>query len=438
MNNATELWKTWEGKWVGGKFPLRVWLDSSDHSAVFLTEVPGQKTAKAAIKLIPAQEQAPQFVRWRRAAALSHPHLLRIFEMGRAQIDDASFLYVVTEYADEDLSQILPQRALTPTEVTELLPPVLETLSHLHKNGLVHGHIQPSNIFAVNNKLKLSSDRISLDGEPADKLPAPTVYNPPEIPFQPLSPAADVWSLGITLVEVLTQHPPLHPEKLAQDPEVPDSVPEPFGGIARGCLRRDPRQRSSMADIQRALQVHFTPTPAASPAAAAPDKKRSARRLLVPLLGAMILIALLAKPLIHLLHPVKPPAQVEPTQPPPAPPAAPASKSEADPGAKNARFTEGSVSRQVLPDVPRSAKNTIHGKIRVTVRVGVDPSGKVQTTTLSTPGPSKYFANLAVKAAQRWEFTPPQVNGEPVPSTWLLRFQFGRAGTEVAPEQVTD
>jgi TonB family protein len=434
MNNTTEVWKTWEGKWVGGKFPLRVWLDSSDHSAVFLTEVPGQQSRKAAIKLVPAQEQDAQLARWRRAAALSHPHLLRIFEVGRAQIDDAPFLYVVMEYADEDLSQILPQRPLTPTEVGELLPPVLETLSHLHKNGLVHGHIQPSNIFAVNNKLKLSSDRISLDGEPPDKVPGPTTYNPPEIPSQPLSPAADVWSLGITLIEVLTQHPPLHQEPVTKDLAVPDTVPQPFRGIASACLRRDAQQRSSVADIQRALQLNASPALVA--AHTAPERKRSNWRVLLPLLGAIILMALLAKPFSHLFHTAKTPVQIEPSETAPVSQPAPDSKSGSDAKPQKASASRGSVARRVLPDVPRSARNTIQGKIRVTVRVEVDSSGKVRTAALTSPGPSSYFANLALKAAQRWEFTPAESDGQAVPSTWLLRFQFGRASTEVSPERV--
>ena len=53
MNN-TEAWKTWEGRTVDGKFPLRRWLGGSDHSAVFLTDLGGSQ--KAVIKLIAAYE----------------------------------------------------------------------------------------------------------------------------------------------------------------------------------------------------------------------------------------------------------------------------------------------------------------------------------------------------------------------------------------------
>ena len=54
---------------------------------------------KAAIKLIPADSvDAPaQLARWRHAAKLSHPHLIRILEMGRCELDSTPMLYVVME-----------------------------------------------------------------------------------------------------------------------------------------------------------------------------------------------------------------------------------------------------------------------------------------------------------------------------------------------------
>jgi len=61
-------------------------------------------------------------------------------------------------YADEVLSEILPERALTPAEAKEMLAPVIDTLSYLHAKGLVHGRLKPSNILAVDDRLKLSGD----------------------------------------------------------------------------------------------------------------------------------------------------------------------------------------------------------------------------------------------------------------------------------------
>ena len=67
-------------------------------------------------------------------------------------------LYVVTEYADETLSQILPERPLSPREAREMLGPVLGALSYLHNRCLTHGHLRPTNIMVIDDQVKLSPD----------------------------------------------------------------------------------------------------------------------------------------------------------------------------------------------------------------------------------------------------------------------------------------
>jgi len=65
----------------------------------------------------------------------------------------------------------------------------------------------------------------------------------------------------------------------------------------------------------------------------------------------------------------------------------------------------------------------------------VDASGNVTGATFDSPGPSQYFARKAMEAAQVWKFTPAEADGRTVPSEWILRFAFGRTGTEVSPLQ---
>ena len=93
---------------------------------------------------------------------------------------------------------------------------------------------------------------------------------------------------------------------------------------------------------------------------------------------------------------------------------------------------------QVLPDVSQSARNTITGTIKVGVRVEVDPSGKVTSAEVkSDSSKSKYFERLTLSAAQRWEFSAPEVDGKPTASTWLLKFRFKRTSIEASPQRVT-
>ncbi len=100
------------------------------------------------------------------------------------------------EYAEEDLADILPQRALTPEETRDMLGPVLDALEYLHGKGFVHGDLKPANILATGDHLKLSSDAISRVGESQGGSRRVDAYDPPEAISGMLTPAADVWSLG--------------------------------------------------------------------------------------------------------------------------------------------------------------------------------------------------------------------------------------------------
>jgi TonB family protein len=281
----SDSWKQWEGQVVDNRFLLRSYLGGSEHSAVFLTErgVPPQKVA---IKFVQFDEPDAelQLFRWKHAAKLSHPHLLRTFESGRCHLGDFELLYVVMEYAEENLSQFLPQRPLTPAEARDVLTPALQSLAFLHGEGLVHGHVRPSNILAIEDQLKLSSDGISSADEHAEQslLPAadpqqppqtvyaaslrhPSPYDPPEIAKGIVSPAGDIWSLGLTLIEGLTQHLPTTPAGVPQDPLVPDTLPAIFQDIARHCLHRDPQRRWTVVEIAARLNPGSIP-PSASAA----------------------------------------------------------------------------------------------------------------------------------------------------------------------------
>src|SRR5579862_412158 len=292
MSSSVETWTSWAGNVVEGKFPLRQWLGGSDHSAVFLTEWRSQKTA---IKLIPATgDDAEHYLtRWRAAAQLSHPHLLRIFDSGRCKIDGTPLVYAVMEYAEEDLAQIFPQRKLTPAEVSELLPPLLDALFYLRGKGYVHSRIKPSNVLAVADQLKLSCDQI-LSSTETNSIRRRDVYDAPETAAGIFSPAGDVWSIGVTLVAMLTQNEDFAKEDSQHDPDLPGAIPEPFRGIARECLHLDPKRRCSLAEIKARLQPPGRSVPAPSPFVGAPktsaSRYRTTWRILIPIAVLLVLI----------------------------------------------------------------------------------------------------------------------------------------------------
>jgi TonB family protein len=79
-----------------------------------------------------------------------------------------------------------------------------------------------------------------------------------------------------------------------------------------------------------------------------------------------------------------------------------------------------------MPDVPRGARRTIRGDIKVWVRVIVDPDGSVFAAVADRGGPSSYFQRLAIDAAKRWTFPPADTASRRV---LQIRFDFTRDGT---------
>jgi TonB family protein len=517
-----EQWNECEGQIVGGNYPLRRLLGGTADSAVFLTEISGPEPKDAAIKFIPADRPTAdaRLAFWERAIHLSHPNLLAVHDAGRCRLGDQENIYVVMEYAEENLSEILPQRALSAEEVQDLLNAALEALVYLSSKGLAHGHLKPSNVLATENCVKLSSDAVQTVGAQTEIHRLRDTYDAPETFSGPVNAKCDVWALGITLVEALTQHaPPVSADPL-EDPAVPASLPPLYREIASHALRRNPKQRWSVAEI--AARLNLAPLAAAAAAASsAPQSVVAASPVSVPLspepavplarmkaapvpirsrassrpqsdaplldrflpiaLGAAVLLGLVfALPKILNFREQSTSRATVSTAEPSAPAASTSQVSESlaasmqppdksTPSAADGRPSEkpvepalsaspavlrtnsdnstaktsgdveghGQVLDQVLPQVSPRALATIQGTVRVVVKVGVDAAGNVTESKLDTPGPSKYFAGLAEKAAQQWKFSGAEQGGHGVPSAWLLRFEFSQSGVRASSQQST-
>jgi len=84
-----------------------------------------------------------------------------------------------------------------------------------------------------------------------------------------------------------------------------------------------------------------------------------------------------------------------------------------------ADVTSPDVLQPVVPDLSAKARASIHGKVPIVVRVQADASGAVSSAKVESGGSSKYFADLALKAAKQWKFVPGE-DGR----AWMLRFEF--------------
>jgi TonB family protein len=438
----SETWKRWEGRTIGGLFPLQSYLGGSDHSAVFLTTRKNETgdSEKAAIKLISADraDAGEQLQRWQSARALSHPNLIRIFESGRGKLDGTKLLYVVEECAEENLAQILPERALTADETRGMLLPVLHALDFVHSKGLVHGHIQPSNIFAVGDQVKLSSDGLSVPGENGGA-PQSSAYGAPESASSASTAAGDVWQLGATLVEVLTQRIRASNGQRTKAPEIPAALTEPFREIAARCLQIDPGKRWTIADILERLGERRRdpiPAPGAAPIARASSeagipspRKVSAKWSYLLAVAAILAIAFIFIPRPKASNPLSGDVSSS-AQQGAAGTTAPGQQESSSTATTSSDRQDGVVQR-VVPEISQRALRSIHGVIQVRVKVKVDPAGSVDVVKLESGRANKYFKRIALDAARDWKFVPAP-SGEPGAREWTLQFAFSRGKTEAS------
>jgi hypothetical protein len=243
-------WKKLEGQVLNNKFPLQRLLGSTSYGAVFLTQSPPPQQKNIAIKFMTCGAKADlQAALWEKASKLSHPNLLRLLPGGRCRLAEMDLVFVFMEYAEADLGRSLPDHALGEKEVREVLGPLLDALSYVHGKGFAHAHIKPSNIMTIGNQVKLSADTVLPLGEPRPACRPVDAYAAPEAASAPVAGSSDVWSLGVTLVELLTQQAPVSSPESQADPTIPSTVPQPFLDIAQHCLRRDPQERWTTAQI---------------------------------------------------------------------------------------------------------------------------------------------------------------------------------------------
>jgi TonB family protein len=71
--------------------------------------------------------------------------------------------------------------------------------------------------------------------------------------------------------------------------------------------------------------------------------------------------------------------------------------------------------------------------VRINVRVQLNPDGTVSSAELAAPAPSQFFADLALKAAQQWQFSAPSSpspsSASALPSSTVIRFDFTATST---------
>jgi serine/threonine protein kinase len=196
----------------------------------------------------------------RLAGRLSHPNVVRVYDAG--ETDGRPF--IVMEYVP---GRTLAQRGKLPADkAAELMLQACAGLQHAHEAGLVHRDVKPANfVLRDDGVLKVTDFGIARTADATRLTEHGTVLGtaaylaPEQAAGEEVTTAADIYSLGAVVYELLTGRPPYQFESLAEfahkqrsEPITPvrdlePSVPNRLEALVMHCLAREPRFRPRSA-----------------------------------------------------------------------------------------------------------------------------------------------------------------------------------------------
>jgi serine/threonine protein kinase len=206
-----------------------------------------------------------------------HPGLVRLLDTGVTG-DQA---YLVMEYVDgSNLAEILRRGRLAPAATAELGASVADALAYVHERGVVHRDVKPANIlvnadgearlgdFGIARLIDVST--LTLDGT---TLGTAAYMAPEQLENHQVGPSADIWSLGLVLLECVTgeqvyQGSPgeMMARRLAGPVPIPADLPVPWKVLLSGMLHDRPDQRLGAVEVAdlldtAALAAPWEPSP---------------------------------------------------------------------------------------------------------------------------------------------------------------------------------
>ncbi|WP_260703186.1 protein kinase domain-containing protein [Edaphobacter flagellatus] len=212
-----KLWSDYEGRTIAEVYPLKKLLRPEGRSAFFVT-TNGTGTASL-VRVIEAHFDESEILdRWRTISEIKQENLITMRKFGETVLDGTPLVYAVMEPTEISLAELLENRTLTTDEAKQLAASLLSALKALHERGFVHGQVEPANILAAGETVKLRSDCVKLAVDDPDGIG-------PNIAEQK---AADVHAVSVVLLQALTGRTSLQGSATL--------LPSPFDGIIRNGL----------------------------------------------------------------------------------------------------------------------------------------------------------------------------------------------------------
>jgi non-specific serine/threonine protein kinase/serine/threonine-protein kinase len=190
-------------------------------------------------------------------AALDHPFIARILD-GGTTLDGLPY-FVMELVEGKTLTEYLECNTLGLREILELFVRICSAVAYAHRRQVIHRDLKPVNIIVDgegNPKLldfglaKVLSTNSEDDTAAADRMLTPAYASPEQVVGGPLTPASDVYSLGVVMHEMLLGTRP-NTETTVSLPSVDPEGPKDLTYIVRMALREEPERRYRSADQLR-------------------------------------------------------------------------------------------------------------------------------------------------------------------------------------------
>jgi len=212
-----------------GRYVIERRLGRGAMGAVYLARDPRINRA-VALKVIPIEKEFEDeeleearlrfFREAESAGRLTHPHIITVFDCG----EDKHLAYIAMEYLQSiPLTQFTdPKKLLAPNKALELCARTAEALDYAHNQGVIHRDIKPANLlYSLRQDLLKISDfgvaRLTDNNRTKTGivLGTPMYMSPEQLCAETLSGHSDLFSLGVTLYELLVGEVPFKASNIA-------------------------------------------------------------------------------------------------------------------------------------------------------------------------------------------------------------------------------